>query len=1050
MFLIKKGLLSKANYCIGLMLLGLLSLSPTLRAEVAVYNVKQQKLAITGPKVEIKETATMSLQKKTQNLKQLGSGLHKLLKIKSQQGKKASSKLRDQIEQDWRAFQKLLEEIGELKQDVRAEFQETANRIASLSVSSTFAERLRNTQAQFETQMTLLENQVQQLPSQHAATLTVDQMRDFNHIFEAKQMAMKHHVNNLEKSSFGPRKVNEALRKPMMTKAALRNYLKLPGAQKSATETQPTDADLAEGEEIQINQAIRDLVANLDNDPLAIYKYVLDNTHFTATYGSVRGSISTLETNRGNDIDIASLLVAMLRAANIPARYQYGTVEVPIDRLMNWLGNIHKPEAALSLLAQGNIPHLAMYRGTTLEAVRLEHVWVSAWLNYTPGQGVGEGAAETWVPMDASFKQYTYTQGLDVAEVMGLEPDQYFDDYFQDTEFNTEEQYVLNPVDATFQADVQAAFERLNNHMNTQFEEPKLSDLMPSRTLQDLEIELLSAGLPYTHIATSGSFSKVPDHLRHKFRIDMHDQEGNQLFSMMRNTLELVDQEIAIDGPLATEDDLIMFDRLLPESGVFEGSSFDFPGYLVHVKPQIAINGETVAASPVSVPLGTDMQARMGFFVPGEGWDLIENPISAGSYRAVGLSMQGVSGSFLSRMMDDLETVKQKIDNIGDQSLFETTNNHELVGRMFQAVVHTYLASMESQGMAVGLHTEAVYVPHNSMGTFGTQIENAYFLGVPLRTHLGAASMDIDRLRFSIVDRHHRVDKLKDLIISLGFQSSRMEHQIPEEMLLTETDAPANSAVSTFRALQFAAIEGQRIYRISRENLDQVLPLIQAESHVIEEIQTWVEQGNEAMVHTSPVQVGQWVGTGYVLLDSETGAGSYRITSGQNGAVLFYLIFILLTVLLIALIIVLLPFSASLATLVATGSSGVIATFMLSGAVQSTAQFVAITAGSAVFTGGLMTWLLDGAREDQDWGNLATWWGVMFGALGIVLSVLFSPIIGAILAIALMILAIVFAIISSEASQEEVPQGTPSEKTGFKTKDRRNVPFRYLKPTLQQ
>lgn len=54
----------------------------------------------------------------------------------------------------------------------------------------------------------------------------------------------------------------------------------------------------------------------------------------------------TLQTKRGNSFDTASLLIGLLRAANIPARYVYGTIQIPADKAMNWVGGVTKPEAA--------------------------------------------------------------------------------------------------------------------------------------------------------------------------------------------------------------------------------------------------------------------------------------------------------------------------------------------------------------------------------------------------------------------------------------------------------------------------------------------------------------------------------------------------------------------------------------------------------------------------------------------------------------------------------------------------------------------------------
>ena len=54
----------------------------------------------------------------------------------------------------------------------------------------------------------------------------------------------------------------------------------------------------------------------------------------------------TLDKKRGNAVDTASLLVALLRSANIPARYVYGTVEMPVDKAMNWVGGAKTGEMA--------------------------------------------------------------------------------------------------------------------------------------------------------------------------------------------------------------------------------------------------------------------------------------------------------------------------------------------------------------------------------------------------------------------------------------------------------------------------------------------------------------------------------------------------------------------------------------------------------------------------------------------------------------------------------------------------------------------------------
>jgi hypothetical protein len=50
-------------------------------------------------------------------------------------------------------------------------------------------------------------------------------------------------------------------------------------------------------------------------------------------------------------MDIASLLIALLRASGIPGRYVHGTVEIPEDRFRNWAGGFSGIHAAAGFAA---------------------------------------------------------------------------------------------------------------------------------------------------------------------------------------------------------------------------------------------------------------------------------------------------------------------------------------------------------------------------------------------------------------------------------------------------------------------------------------------------------------------------------------------------------------------------------------------------------------------------------------------------------------------------------------------------------------------------
>jgi hypothetical protein len=62
-------------------------------------------------------------------------------------------------------------------------------------------------------------------------------------------------------------------------------------------------------------------------------------------------------------MDIATLTIALLRAANIPARYAYGSVDIPADRFMNMVGDFANIDAAWDFASAGGIPTTGITSG---------------------------------------------------------------------------------------------------------------------------------------------------------------------------------------------------------------------------------------------------------------------------------------------------------------------------------------------------------------------------------------------------------------------------------------------------------------------------------------------------------------------------------------------------------------------------------------------------------------------------------------------------------------------------------------------------------------
>ena len=180
-------------------------------------------------------------------------------------------------------------------------------------------------------------------------------------------------------------------------------------------------AYLAETTEVTLTQAIQEKAAELQHDPVKIYYWVRNNVEWLPTWGAQQDAEVTLGARRGNAMDIASLLIALLRASGIPARYVHGTIDVPSGKFLNWAGGFADINAALGFAASGAIPITAITTAGKITKVRVEHFWVEAAIDFEPSRGANNRQADAWVALDAASKQYQYFDQLDPIAISGVD-----------------------------------------------------------------------------------------------------------------------------------------------------------------------------------------------------------------------------------------------------------------------------------------------------------------------------------------------------------------------------------------------------------------------------------------------------------------------------------------------------------------------------------------------------------------------------------------------------------------------------------------------------
>ncbi|MFL0798419.1 MAG: hypothetical protein K6L73_13130 [Cellvibrionaceae bacterium] len=168
-----------------------------------------------------------------------------------------------------------------------------------------------------------------------------------------------------------------------------------------------------------------------------------------------------------------------------------------------------------------------------------------------------------------------------------------------------------------------------------------------------------------------------------------------------------------------------------------------------------------------------------------------------------------------------------------------------------------------------------------SYGIFSTSLAPDYWFGVPRNTSFSGLSMDVDLIKMHRVAKDNDNQKTINYTKAVGSRYSAMEHLVPEQMFST-AEAPAQG-ISAVKALAIAAAEGQRVYTITQDNLNEALAAINLSADTEAEIRNAVNAGKTATAHESQITFGNWVGSGYLLIDEQTGAGAYKIAGGSNG-----------------------------------------------------------------------------------------------------------------------------------------------------------------------
>lgn len=747
-------------------------------------------------------------------------------------------------------------------------------------------------------------------------------------------------------------------------------YGNLPGANNPAY--------LAETDEVVISNPIRDLAQTLEYDPVKIYHWVLNNIEWLPTWGSMQDANITLGSRRGNAYDISSLLIALMRASKIPARYVHGTIDVETEKFKNWAGGFTDINAATTFATSGRIPLVSLISGGVVQKIRMEHIWVEAAIDFEPSRGIINRDADTWTQLDSSFKQFEYIKGLDVAEITGLDGQNLPEALIQSGVINEVEGWIsgINPNIVTDAQ--QEAGPVLENYIQNNLVDPQPSDIIGGRKIIDKAYPILPSSLQNEIVVIGARYAEIPSALQNRIQFAL----GKDFFGQPQNTttipwVKVNNHKVSLSFVPASPADEDALNSLLPDSEITDISQLpdNIPAYLIKMIPEIKIDGKVVASGN-SLSLGANLDLGFKLLGPISGAQIFSK-IVAGSYLSITTVGGSISLTQLTNAKASLESTKSILSS-ADPAQLSTLTRETLLGDIFHTGTLGYFSQYLAYGEALGQQRGVHHILMPSVGTYGYVPRVSYFFGMPLSVSGGAAVMDLVGIRFAAIDNNNDATKAKNYVINLGSIASALEHTVPEQMFSQSSNE--SEAVSAVKALSKANHQGQRIYRITKENMAGALPNIHLSSAAMNDIRNALDVGKEVITHTDPISISGWSGAGYIILDPETGAGAYKITGGFSGGFLLLVGAIVVIFLLLALFLVVL--AALLFYL-----SLFLVTFAIIGVILFVVTFIEAIVG--IIAGILFVWALN--ELGLSVAQILTAIGIVAGLIAIIGTVVTLP-----------------------------------------------------------
>ncbi|HRU98036.1 MAG TPA: dockerin type I domain-containing protein [Ruminococcus sp.] len=580
-----------------------------------------------------------------------------------------------------------------------------------------------------------------------------------------------------------------------------------------------------------------------------VYNYLYNNMRSEFYYGSRKGAIGTFEQGGGNDADLSSLLVAMLRYLGYDANYVTDIVGFSADQLMKWT-NTDSIEAATKIYScQGRENTTYEHEGTTYY-----------FCDYTYVQLIDGGITYY---LDVCFKEYEAQKNSIQSLSVGTS--------------STDAERILQKTDL--------------NYLDS------ISDSAYNNALSELEGQNYAFSSKKIVKKNVSKFSTASPHLFNveptvaealdESRCDMIQIAFNNNSKKTFHAAELYKKSVTVEYVVSDET------RELHEWVDFDASSiFNLPPYALgqalSVEPVIKIDGQTVLTGPA-----IDFEDKQTLYISsktGGKAETFEEELCPGELCCVVFDVGSISPNELSEAYS--KSVSQTTSANQQYQLNEKTDASKvneknvynanylgsilrLTGVMYFSQLDVYTQTLAEKNNVNCEDTVKIGVFGFKPGVYPSKVQVA---GEPYGIDKnGQFLVDIVSNTVSPVSEVSDSAQLRAFNMERGYISSELESAILEQIVGVES-------LSTVQLFKHAQEKGINIVSVSKDTKKKVSDLkISADDAT--RLQAEIDAGNTIITMEQSITVGGWTGIGYIVETADQSAQTFMISGNMNGGV---------------------------------------------------------------------------------------------------------------------------------------------------------------------